>query len=59
MSGGTYRLPEMIERMRRAIPVGRVAEAHEIADVACFLLSDDAVYVNGQVIAVDGGASVK
>lgn len=59
MTGGVYHQPEMIERMRRAIPVGRVAEPHEIGDVACFLVSDDAVYVNGQVLAVDGGATVR
>ncbi len=46
------------ERTRRGIPLAHVAEPHEIGDVACFLLSDDASYVNGQVIAVDGGATV-
>jgi NAD(P)-dependent dehydrogenase (short-subunit alcohol dehydrogenase family) len=59
MTGGVYHQPEMVERMRRAIPVGRVAQPHEIGDVACFLLSDDAIYVNGQVLAVDGGATVR
>lgn len=59
MTGGVYRQPERIERMRRLIPLGRVAEPHEIGDVACFLLSDDAAYVTGQVLAADGGASVR
>jgi NAD(P)-dependent dehydrogenase (short-subunit alcohol dehydrogenase family) len=59
MTGGVYRQPESVARMRRAIPLGRVADPHEIGDVACFLLSDDAAYVNGQVIAVDGGATVR
>jgi NAD(P)-dependent dehydrogenase (short-subunit alcohol dehydrogenase family) len=59
MTGGIYRQPEMAKRMQRAIPLGRVADAHEIGDVACFLVSDDAAYVNGQVIAVDGGATVR
>jgi len=59
MTGGVYRQPERIERMRQAIPLGRVAQPHEIGDVAAFLLSDDAAHVNGQVIAVDGGATVR
>lgn len=59
MTGGVYHQPEMKQRMQRAIPLGRVAEPHEIGDVACFLLSDDAAYVNGQILPVDGGATVR
>ena len=36
-------------------PLGRWGTADEIADVACFLASDRAAYVTGQVIRVDGG----
>lgn len=39
------------------IPLKRLAEAEEIAQVALFLLSDRASYVNGQAIIVDGGQS--
>jgi len=59
MTGGVYHQPEMKQRMQRAIPLGRVADPHEIGDVACFLLSDDAAYVNGQILPVDGGATVR
>lgn len=38
-------------------PLRRAADAHEIAEVALFLASDAASYVNGQAIAVDGGLS--
>jgi 3-oxoacyl-[acyl-carrier protein] reductase len=40
------------------IPLGRFAEADEIARVACFMLSDDARYITGQVIQVDGGLAM-
>lgn len=43
--------------MAALIPMGRIAEPREIAAVHAFLASDDAAYVTGQVIYVDGGLS--
>jgi 3-oxoacyl-[acyl-carrier protein] reductase len=39
------------------IPLGRFGEAREVAAVIAFLLSDDASYVSGHTLSVDGGAN--
>lgn len=41
------------------IPMGRVADALEVARAALFLVSDEASYITGAVLPVDGGASLK
>ncbi len=40
------------------IPLGRVGQPEDVAKVALFLVSDDAAYLTGTVINVDGGASL-
>lgn len=46
---------EALKRMEERIPLGRVARAEEVAAVALFLASDQASYVTGAVIPMDGG----
>jgi len=58
MTGGSGRDPVMLRALRRGIPLRRIAQPEEIAALACFLLSDAASYINGQIIAADGGATV-
>ena len=40
-----------------AVPLGRVGEASEVANVIAFLLSDEASYVTGATWSIDGGAN--
>jgi 3-oxoacyl-[acyl-carrier protein] reductase len=46
---------EMREAMLKAIPLARTATAREIATAIAYLVSDEAAYVTGQVLRVNGG----
>ena len=48
--------PGVVERIKARIPLGRMAEPREIAEVAAWLLSDRASMVTGAIVPVDGGA---
>jgi len=55
-SGMTATLPEERKTaILAAVPLGRYAAAHEVAGVVSFLAGDDAAYITGAVIPVDGG----
>ncbi|WP_409272804.1 SDR family NAD(P)-dependent oxidoreductase [Neobacillus sp. SCS-31] len=48
---------EAIKAMAEAVPMGRLGQPHEVADVVAFLLSDESSYIHGAVISIDGGAA--
>ncbi|MGE3621680.1 MAG: SDR family oxidoreductase [Acidimicrobiia bacterium] len=56
--GGTALMassPESEQRLLSSIPAGRFLEAEETARAVAYLLSDDASYVNGHCLTIDGG----
>jgi len=46
---------ELIENARKMTPLGRLGTAEDVAYVVAFLASDEAAFITGQVICVDGG----
>ena len=44
-----------VENIKQMIPMGRIGRPEEVAKVVRFLCSDDASYITGQVISVNGG----
>ncbi|GMQ39836.1 MULTISPECIES: SDR family oxidoreductase [Enterobacter cloacae complex] len=45
-------------RFLSIVPMGRLGQPHEVASAVAFLLSEEASYITGQTLFVDGGASV-
>ena len=49
---------EYREKIRAQIPLGRLGNVQEVAEIACFLLSTSATYITGHVIHADGGLAM-
>jgi NAD(P)-dependent dehydrogenase (short-subunit alcohol dehydrogenase family) len=45
--------------MKKKVPIGRVGEHQELANLAAYLMSDFSAYINGEVITIDGGEWLK
>lgn len=49
----------LIETWNRAHPLGRFGHPHEVARTVAFLASDDASFITGEIVRVDGGLAIK
>lgn len=58
MLAGAVKNPQIIEQLKAAIPINRIAKPDEIARAVLFLSSDDSSYLVGHAMPIDGGASV-
>ncbi len=47
--------PEIVKMMDQKVPMGRIGEPEEVAAAAIFLCSDEASYITGHALPVDGG----
>lgn len=56
-SGSDMSFEEFVAEAGKQIPIGRMGEAHECANLACFLCSEQGSYITGTAINVDGGLS--
>ena len=55
-AGKLWESPEQAERTINSVPLRRLGTPEEIANLAAFMLSDKASYMNGECITLDGGA---
>jgi 3-oxoacyl-[acyl-carrier protein] reductase len=50
--------PDKLEQVEASIPMGRIASADEICSSVGFLASEEAGYITGVVLPVDGGLAI-
>jgi len=51
--------PEIEQVYRDVVPLGRMGTSADVANLVAFLLSDEAAFITGQNIAIDGGATLQ
>jgi NAD(P)-dependent dehydrogenase (short-subunit alcohol dehydrogenase family) len=49
---------EIVDRLTETVPTRRMADPNEVAALVAFLASEEAGYITGEAIAIDGGASL-
>ena len=58
--GGIYQShsKDFVKKYSKSVPLGRMADVHDIANSVLFLLSPLSGYINGHDLIVDGGLSI-
>lgn len=59
LTGSIWEMPQLIDAYLENIPLGRAGVPDDIANAALFLASDDASWVSGETLFVDGASSTK
>ena len=49
---------DYLQSMEAAIPLGRLGSVEDIANAALFFASDEAAYITGQTLVIDGGQTI-
>lgn len=49
---------QIVENIANAIPLGRIGEPEDVANLVSFLSSEEATYINGAILVLDGGQSL-
>lgn len=55
INDATMKNPEKVLALKREIPLGRVGQPQDVAKLVCYLASDDASYITGTTVVIDGG----
>ncbi len=53
--GGAPTADQIIDNIAKNIPLGRIGEPRDVASLALFLTSEEASFINGAVVVIDGG----
>ena len=51
-------MEKLTASLARMIPLGRIGQPEDVADVVAFFASDDSRYLTGQVLSIDGGLTM-
>ncbi|MEM1996419.1 MAG: SDR family oxidoreductase, partial [Thermoplasmatales archaeon] len=54
-----YPLGNLEDRLKDRVPLGRLGNLEELSDLAAYLVSDLASFINGEVVTIDGGEWLK
>ncbi len=57
LTEGLLQNPTLVAEYEKLMPMGRIGRADEVASAVAFLASDDASYITGAMLVIDGGVT--